>query len=944
MAAKKEKFEEWKKGKDYTMWYRLKEMCDNLDLTSSSFISYVDLGAVYWEPLLELIYKYGNILKKTYKLKEIKMEYIRPLNYLGAQSDIEVVFDNDKYFVPKLASGKASQARFSFSHLIDSIRNIDALNETNYTKECKTFKSDFNNFLKNLSSFVYEKDENGITGYRYLTENIKLILYPLRMLRKSAYRLFSVEKFEQKYQDLMTFTDPKDIKCFVEGVHQFMESEVYKQNRNCDVNELDKYMERALNDESYKYKFNDKIHVEEKKIDKDDKGNPKEEKKAIPKTLTFEEIEKIKNEEERKKLTLINIKNIQQEIPNSFIKKALQKDLEIGFDLMYKFLNKKIGKDYPFPIDTHKIFVNLYQIPKGREILQIDYYLGQLFKFIEQLKVMSYEMKLNGLVRTLIPIQANTEYIAVLKKIYDMHNIIDRILGDKLLYDQYLFIYDMIKFIHDSPMKEDLELYKTKKFMEQNVPRYIFYMSMIRSADIFISFQKNSRRDGGHFSLDQYYQPLKHEIDGSNNIALNAYEMTSQIKKGVSENYLENEKLFWDEVNKYGRFWLMEGYFPPEDRNRWLMAIEELSNINKLVQEDIRDMILTGNDEKYRNFSPNPNKVEKAKDINVNQSTSRKNISSNKLNSNTDNNLSDSSRNYGHNHGKKRDKNDSRHQTKRRNNSRKGTNVSKTSTHRDKDKKESHRRDSMDSTDRIITSLPKNKNGLRPPFVWNFPIERIEEIRTKLQKEKERIEEVHRNKNTRLAKKQIKPQLDIVFKEEQKKNEVRKVNAYPYYHDGRIEKFMDLFNELFLNCMKYAKSKGNTWEYVYCKILQVFGVEYIFSHPKEEEPEPAPQDEKAKEGEKKEEKKEGEKKEEEKNEEKKEEEKGKEGEGEGEKKEENKEEGENKQEENKEGENNNQEVKEEEKKENENKIEENNDNKKNEIINQNNNEEEKNAN
>ena len=937
MAAKKEKFEEWKKGKDYIMWNRLKEMCENLDLTSNSFISYVDLGGFYWEPLLELIYKYGNILKKTYKLKEIKMEYIRPLNYLGAQSDIEVIFDNDKYYVPKLASGKASQARFSFSHLLDSIRNIDNLNETNYVKECKTFKSDFNNFLKNLSSFVYEKDENGLTGYRYLTENIKLILYPLRMLRKSAYRLFSVEKLEQKYQDLMTFTDKNDIKQFIDGVRQYMESEVYKQNKNCDINELDKYFERFLSDDSYRYKFNDKIHVEEKKVEKDDKGNPKaEDKKAIPKTLSVEEVEKIKNLEARKNLTLINIKKIEHDEPNTFIKKALQKDLEIGFDLMYKFLNKKIGKDYPFPIDTHKIFVNLYQIPKGREILQIDYYLGQLYKFIEQLKLMSYEMKLNGLVRTLIPIQANTEYIAVLKKIYDMHNIIDRILGDKLLYEQYLFIYDMIKFIHDSPLKEDLELYKTKKFMEQNVPRYIFYMSMIRSADIFIKFQKNSRQDGGHFTIDQYYQPLKHEIDGSNNIALNAYEQNAQVRKGVSENYLENEKLFWDEVNKFGRFWLMEGYFPPEDRNKWILAIESLSNINKLVQEDIRDMLITGNDEKYRNFSPNiPNKSERARD---NIKNIKKNISSSKL-INQDNTLSDSSRIHGHE--KKKDKTSSRHQTKRRNDtSKKGTNSSKTSTQREKEKKETPKRGSMDSTDRILLSLPKNKNGLRPPFVWNFPIERIEQIRTKLIKDKEKIEEVHRNKNTRLTKKQQKPQLDIIFKEENKKNEIRKVNAYPYYHDGRIEKFMDLFNELYANCMKYAKSKGNTWEYVYCKILQVFGVEYIFSHPKEEEFEPVPPPDanannEKKEGEKKEEKKEGEK--EEKKEEKKE--------GEESKKEEKKEgEEENKKEEVKEDEKKEDEKKEEKKEESKEENEKKEEEKKEENNKQKVNEEEKNAN
>ena len=821
MASKKEKFEEWKKSKDYIMWSRLKEMVESLDLTSSSFIGYEDLGGLYWEPLLELIYKYGNILKKTYKLKEIKMDYIRPLNYLGAQSDIEVVFDNDKYFVPKLASGKASQARFSFSHLIDSIRNIDNLNETNYTKECKTFKSDFNNFLKNLSSFVYEKDENGITGYRYLIENIKLILYPLRMLRKSAYRLFSVEKIEQRYQDLMTFVDKNDIKLFVEGVKQHMETELYRQNRNCDVNELDKYYDRALNEDSYKYKFNDKIHEEEKKVDKDDKGNPKDDnnKKIMPKTITPDEIERLKNDEEQRKLLLINIKKVEQNLPNTFIKKALQKDLEKGFDLMYKFLNKKMTKDYPFSIDTHKMFVNLYKIPHGREIVQIEYYLGQLHKYIEQLKVMSYEMKLNGLSRTLIPIQKNTEYIEVLKKIYDMHNIIDRILGDKLLYEQYLFIYDMIKFIHDSVMKEDLEVYKNKKFMEKNVPRYIFYMSMIKSANVFAKFQKNSRKDGGHFTIDQYYQPLKHEIDGPNNLALYAYEHNTEISKGISENYKDTEKNLWDEINKFGRFWLMEGYFPPEDRDKWIQAIESLSNINRLVQEDIRDMILTGNDEKYRSFSPNINEKdkEKGKTKEINQSNI-KNTSSSKL-TNLDNSISDSSMNIGHSHHhahvhgveKKTNKSYKRQKTKKRSNSKKGTNVSsKGSTQREKDKQPT-KRDSIDSTDKKILSLPKNKNGLRPPFVWNFPIERIEEIRNKLIKDKEKIEEVHRNKNTRMAKIQQKPKLDIVFKEEQKKNEVRKLNAYPYYHDGRIEKFIDLFNELFINCMKYARSKGNTY-------------------------------------------------------------------------------------------------------------------------------------
>ena len=476
------------------------------------------------------------------------------------------------------------------------------------------------------------------------------------------------------------------------------------------------------------------------------------------------------------------------------------------------------------------MFVNLYQIPKGREIPQIEYYLGQLYKFLEQLKVMSYEMKLNGLSRTLIPIQKNTEYIEVLKKIYDIHNIIDRILGDKLLYDQYLFIYEKIKFIHDSVMKEDLEVYKSKKFMEKCVPKYIFYMSMIHSANVFIKFQKNSRKDGGHFTLDQYYQPLKHEIDGPNNIAFNAYEHNVEIKKGISDNYKDTEKLLWDEINKFGRFWLMEGYFPPENRDKWLLAIEELSNINRLVQEDIRDMILTGNDEKYRN--KNAENLQASRNINI--YNDNKNISSSKVN--TENSVSETSLNFV-NDKKTSKKRVSRAGIKKRSNSRKNTNISKHSTHKEREKeKKPSRKDSLDSSDRLIASLPLNKNGLRPPFVWNFPIERIEEIREKAKREKEYVEEVHRNKNKRMVtKKQQKPKLEIVFKEESKKNEIRKVNAYSYYHDGRIEKFIDLFNEIFNNSMKYAKSKGNTWEYVYCKILQVFGIEYLFKEEVKEE-------------------------------------------------------------------------------------------------------------
>ena len=244
---------------------------------------------------------------------------------------------------------------------------------------------------------------------------------------------------------------------------------------------------------------------------------------------------RIIQEEERKQLTLINIKELKEGLPNTFIKEALQKDFEDGFDAMFKFLNRKVAKDFPDEVVAHKIFVNLYQIPNGRKIPQIEFYLGQLYNKIEDLKIKCYEMKLNGLSRVLMPIQENEEFIKLLKKIYDIHNIIDRILGDKLLYEQYLFIFDCIKFVIESNYKEELEIYRTKELIEIGMPRYIFFQSMVHSANVLQNFQKYARKDGGHFDINDFFQPKKHEIDGPNTeIALNAYEMTDIVKKRIN--------------------------------------------------------------------------------------------------------------------------------------------------------------------------------------------------------------------------------------------------------------------------------------------------------------------------------------------------------------------------------------------------------------------------
>ena len=86
---------DFQQGKAYKMWKLWYETGQSLDLSGVNFIGSKESGSgVYWEPFLLLLFKFGNIVKQTSKLKEIKMDWIRPLNYLESKSNEHVVYDN----------------------------------------------------------------------------------------------------------------------------------------------------------------------------------------------------------------------------------------------------------------------------------------------------------------------------------------------------------------------------------------------------------------------------------------------------------------------------------------------------------------------------------------------------------------------------------------------------------------------------------------------------------------------------------------------------------------------------------------------------------------------------------------------------------------------------------------------------------------------------------
>ena len=807
---------------EYKMMLELQRVCKEYDMTEDSYFKMTDISGVFWEPFLDRLYKLGVVMKFTKKLKEIKMDWIRPLLYFGQRSDGIVEVDGRHDIVNKTAIAGATIVRMSLSHIIADMEHIDIMNEENFKEKWKDVKNEFKIFFKNLIKFVKE-------GFRAMHEHVKLVLYPLRMLRKSGYRLFSLEKLEENNTDLTMFKDKKDFKIFNDSIVDFFKWEKWKQSKDVKAETLDEFFKKPTNQRYYEYTFNNTIRPKTAIEDKKDNFSPyntqtgfnktestnashkspknthaqqHSSKKKSKKDMKEKLEEKMLQEEEKQKRLLIlpNIKELNQPEPTKLKHEAYQLAFEEGIHLMIVYLNDKQPKRFPNTIDSHKIFVNLNCIPDGKKIVSTKFYLDQLDKKIEELKVKCYEMKLNGLSRVKLPITENVEIIDILKNVYDLHIIIDNCMGNYLLFDQYVFIYDSIKFITESVLDDQIQKFKNKKFMEERIPKYVLFQSMCKSVDIINKMILHSKEIGEYFNIEDYYQITKYDFDTSDNIVLDAYEINEIIKKFVTPELEEKKKLLYDEIKQFGRFWLMEGFFPKEDKNLWIEAIILLQQINELVREDIRDHYLYPKEEL--------DLLKKEKDENP----------INRLNS----------------QGSQRSSSGSSNKIKRINSkikkqiSKITNNIKTQKSIKRGTKKRISKKSSISSKDSLEMGfkLPNNLNDLRPPNVWNFPLRTLIDL-----KKKKTISE------------------GGVFKEE-----IRDVDPTVNYHDKRVEKFYDLFDKIYENMKIHSKNKGDMWNYIFDKILIALGIHYSFHEEKVEKKEEN-EDEKEKNQEDEEEKK-----------------------------------------------------------------------------------------
>ena len=415
---------------------------------------------------------------------------------------------------------------------------------------------------------------------------------------------------------------------------------------------------------------------------------------------------------------------------------------------------------------------------------------------------MCYEMKLNGLSRILLPITANIEFTTQVKMVYDLHVSIDRLMGDKLKLQQYSFIFNEINFLSKSNFKDEMFFFKDKKFMEIGVSKFIFYQALCNSVQVMEKMRKNNRLNGIKYdNIDNYFQTTKLNLDTITDF--NSYNLhnfddyIAEETKAYSSELQKQTKLdritLNEELKQIGRFFILENFIDPDQKDNWIELTTQLIEINSSVREDIKEYLLRSSSIRVKEHKPGDSKANSRVSSRVG---SRRNSRA-------------SSRSPSiHVPGKYLAVNN-QGMTKSAVNPQKSikknqihSNVPSTTKSNMKSPKKDWKNKKEMSMDNVLEDSSKNLilvkdikiSRFKPPFVWNFPIERIRELQKK-------------NKRYEIS--------------------TTSIDFNTIYKDGRVEKFLELFDAVFNSCMKYCQEKlRNNWEYMLYKQYEIFDIKY----------------------------------------------------------------------------------------------------------------------
>ena len=124
-------WDSFKKTGEYLLWEDLFHVAKEYGINEDTYFKKTDFSGEYWEPFFDRLYKIGSMLGFTKKLKEIRIDWMRPILYFGAQSTGVIEFDGRRDEINKGAIANAILVKFSFKSVINAVENFANLDEKN---------------------------------------------------------------------------------------------------------------------------------------------------------------------------------------------------------------------------------------------------------------------------------------------------------------------------------------------------------------------------------------------------------------------------------------------------------------------------------------------------------------------------------------------------------------------------------------------------------------------------------------------------------------------------------------------------------------------------------------------------------------------------------------------------------------------------------------------
>ena len=208
------KWEDFKDTKECKMWKAVRDAAELLNITEDSHSSNKDIPE-YWEPFLERLFKLGVFFKYVGKLKELKMEWIRPM-YICSNLENQRIKIEEREYTEAIKEnvylcGDICQSFRPFIVTLYDYDKLDKLDNNAFKKKKKEFQDQVKKIFTVIIKFVK-------TGYRNIQEVMNLILKNILDLVNANYELFCLESKISGIKDLTIFHDKKDNANFIENL------------------------------------------------------------------------------------------------------------------------------------------------------------------------------------------------------------------------------------------------------------------------------------------------------------------------------------------------------------------------------------------------------------------------------------------------------------------------------------------------------------------------------------------------------------------------------------------------------------------------------------------------------------------------------------------------------------------------------------------------------